>query len=211
MRITASMREAMMYAALHTRGYADIFDWVEPDRERAKRVKEEGIVDDFLEARYRDASPFLRIESCEPPLPDCKGIRRAGGKVGFEVTELVDRRMIKWHKNPLNVRRQKDYSANDIFSGIVERLAAKNQRFQAAKAALQQAGFEKVIVIIHCDKPDVIQRATFCREVFASREFPRFSEINEAYLLLPCPRKKHLYDDDAEFCQLVPIPVAHGK
>ena len=121
------MKEEMMYAALHPRGYADIFDWVESDRERAKRVKEQCIVDDFLEARYRDASPFVRIESCEPPLPDCKGIDRAGRQIGFEVTELVDHPMIEWHRNPRNARRQKDYSAEDLFSGIVERLAVKTR------------------------------------------------------------------------------------
>jgi hypothetical protein len=119
--------------------------------------------------------------------------------------------MVEWHKNPRNSTRRKDYSERDFFSGIVEKLAIKNQRLQAAKDAIQEAGFEKVIVIIHCDEPDLRQRATFCREVLASREFPRFIEIAEAYLLLPCPRKKHLYDDEAEFCQLIPIPIKHKQ
>jgi len=95
MRITASMKEEMMYALSHARGYADIFDLVQRDRERAKRIKEQCIVDDFLDARYRGASPFLRVESCEPPLPDCVGIYKAGGKIGFEATELVDPRMVR--------------------------------------------------------------------------------------------------------------------
>ena len=207
MRITASMKEEMMYALSHARGYADIFDLVQRDRERAKRIKEQCIVDDFLDARYRGASPFLRVESCEPPLPDCVGIYKAGGKIGFEATELVDPRMVQWHKNALNATRWKDYSADDLFSGVVQRLARKNHRLQAAKTAIQEADVHKVIVIIHCDEPDLIQRATFCREVFGSREFLSFSAIDEAYLLLPCPRKKHLYDEEAEFCQLVPIPL----
>lgn len=92
-----------MFAVLHERGYADIFDWVEPDRERGKRIKEQSIVDDFVQALYRDVSPYVRIESCEPPLPDCQGIDRVERKTGFEVTELVDEEMIKWNKNKYNV------------------------------------------------------------------------------------------------------------
>ena len=207
MQITAKMKEEMMYAALHQRGYADIFDWVEPDRDRAKSVKEQCIVDDFIQARYRNTSPYVGIESCKPPLPDCQAIDRVGRKIGFEVTELVDQRMIEWHKNLRNATRQKDYSADDLFSTVVERLLTKNRKLEAARVAIREARLERIILIIHCDEPDLIQRAAFCREVFVSREFPQFNEIYQAYLLLPCPRKKHLCDDEAEFCQLVPIPI----
>ena len=169
-----------MYAASHSRGYADIFDWVEPDRERAKRVKEQSIVDDFLQAHYREVCPYGRIQSCEPPLPDCQAIDSAGRKVGLEVTELVDRHMVEWHLNPFNATDQKDYSADDLYSGIINRLVAKKQKLRAARAAIQKAGLEKIIVIIHCDEPDLIQRAVWCKEVFASRRFPQFSEIDEA-------------------------------
>jgi hypothetical protein len=211
MRITASMKDEMMYAALHQRAYAAIFDWVQPDRERAKRVKEKCIVDDFIQARYRYTSPYGPIESCKPPLPDCQAVDRAGRKIGFEVTELVDQRMIEWHKNPSNPTCWKDYSAEDLFSAVVERLLTKNRNLRVARSAIREAGLERIMVIVHCDEPDLIQRPAFCREAFASREFPQFSEIDEAYLLLPCPRKKHLYDDEAEFCQLVPIPIGAGK
>jgi hypothetical protein len=74
-----------------------------------------------------------------------------------------------------------------------------------------EAGFERIIVIVHCDEADLIERPAFCQKGFASRQFPQFSEIDDAYLLLPCPRKKHLYDDEAEFCQLVPVPIGAGK
>ncbi|MFZ3375302.1 MAG: hypothetical protein WA183_07095, partial [Chthoniobacterales bacterium] len=48
----SNLKDQLMFAVLHARGYADIFDWVEPDRERAKRIKEQGIVDDFVQALY---------------------------------------------------------------------------------------------------------------------------------------------------------------
>jgi len=211
MRITASMKEEMMHHALRARGYADIFDWVQPDRERARCVKEQCIVDNFIHARYRDVSPYVRIESCKPPLPDCEAIDRAGKKIGFEVTELVDERMIEWHKNPSNPRRQKDWFADGLFAAVVKILLTKNRKLRVARATIREAGFERIIVIVHCDEPDLIERPAFCQKVFASRQFPQFSEIDEAYLLLPCPRKKHLHDDEAEFCQLVPIPIGAGR
>jgi hypothetical protein len=203
----SNLKDQLMFAVLHERGYADIFDWAEPDRECAKRVKEQGIVDDFVQALYRDASPYVRIESCEPPLPDCQGIDRVGRKTAFEVTELVDEAMIKWNKNKYNSYRFKEYSANDLLSAASSRLMDKNQKLKSARAGIKAAGYEKTIVILHCDEPDLIQRPAFCREALSSREFPRFSEIDEAYLLLPCPRKKHLHDFEAEFCQPIRIPL----
>jgi hypothetical protein len=59
MRITASMKEEIMYAVSHARGYADIFDWVERDRERAKRIKEQCIVDDSSKHGIVMLLPFL--------------------------------------------------------------------------------------------------------------------------------------------------------
>jgi hypothetical protein len=150
----SNLKDQLMFAVLHARRYAGIFDWAEPDRERAKRVKEQGIVDDFVQAFYRDASPYLRIESCEPPLPDCQGIDRIGRKTGFEVTELVDEEMIKWNKNKYNSYRYKEYSANDLFSATSSRLMDKNQKLKSARAGIKAAGYEKTIVILHCDELD---------------------------------------------------------
>jgi hypothetical protein len=194
-----------MYALSHARGYADIFDWIEPDRERAKHVKEQGIVDDFVQALHRDASPYVRIESCEPPLPDCQLIDAIGRKIGVEVTELVAEDMIKWNKRKSNSYRFKEYSRDGLLIAAAERLTTKNEKLQAARATIIAEHLEKIIVILHCDEPGLIQRPAFCREAFSSRNFPRFNGIDEAYLLLPCPRKKHWHDTEAEFCQLVPI------
>lgn len=205
---SGNLKEQLIYALSHSRGYADIFDWTEPDREQAKRTKEQGIVDDFVQGIYRDASPYVRIESCEPPLPDCEATDGFGDKTAFEVTELVNAAMVRWNSNRSNAYRYREYSAKELHLAAVERLTTKNRKLQSARAVISKAGYEKIVVILHCDEPDLIQRPEFCRDVFANRKSPPFCEIDEAYLLLPCPRKRHLNDFEAEFCQAIPIPLA---
>lgn len=201
----STVKNPIMYALSHARGYADIFDWTEPDREHAKQIKEQCITDDFVRAYYHDFYPHVRIESCEPPLPDCQVIDRTGKKVGVEVTELVDRHAIELNKK--NCHCYREYSSDAFLSAVEKLLEVKNQKLRVARAEIRCASFESIVVVIHSDEPDLIQRVPFCREVFSSYAFGPFSELDEAYLLLPCPRKKHLYDNEAEFDQLIQIPL----
>lgn len=203
----ANVPERFRYWILHQRGYADRFNWAGPDREAAKREKEESIVDEWAAAVYRDRGecPFVRIESCMPPLPDCQLIDRNGRKIGVEVTELVDQPTIE--RNKYVSYYWKEYLAHELISAVAKRLQAKDNKCTAAAAAIRQANFEKIIVILHCDEPDLISRPTFCGEVLSGHEFPRLTYISEAWLLLRCPRKKHLNDFDAEFCQPISIPL----
>jgi hypothetical protein len=203
----SNLENEIMYQVTHARGYADIFDWNDPDgdRERGKREKEQSVVEDFVQARYHGAFRRVRIQSCPPPLPDCEMIDSDRQKIGIEVTELVDEQTIQRNKAGYNCC--KEYSANDLFLAVARRLMAKNQKLLSARAIIRMAGYDRIILIMFCDEPDLNQRPAFCRKVFSSRQFPQFSEIDEAYLLLPCPRKKHLHDFEAEFCQAIPIPL----
>jgi hypothetical protein len=205
--VMANVPDRHRYWILHERGYADRFDWVGPDREVAKREKEQSIVDEWAAAVYRDRTdcPFVKVESCMPPLPDCQLVDRNGRKTGVEVTELVDQATIE--RNKTVSYHWKEYSADEFTSAIAKRLQAKDCRCAAAAAGLRQANFHRIIVILHCDEPDLRSRPIFCREVLSNHEFPRLTYISEAWLLLPCPRKKHLNDFEAEFCQPIFIPL----
>ena len=205
----ANVPERFRYWILHQRGYADRFNWDGPDREAAKREKEQSIVDEWAAAVYRGrgACPFVQIESCIPPLPDCQLIDGNGRKTGVEVTELVHQPTIERNKHVSY--HWKEYSADDLISAVAKRLQAKDNKSIAAAAAIQKADFDGIIVILHCDEPDLTSRPIFCREVLSGHEFPRLTYISEAWLLLPCPRKKHLNDFDAEFCQPISIPLPH--
>src|SRR5205807_7359994 len=105
-------------------------------------------------ARYRDrnACPYVQIESCAPPLPDCQLIDRAGQKIGIEVTELVDQATIE--RNKCTSYHWKEYSADELVSATVAALTTKNQKLRARSAEIRQAGFAKMIVILHSDEPD---------------------------------------------------------
>ena len=205
--VNAHVPEQFRYWLLHQRGYADRFNWLRADRERGKREKERRIVDQWAAARYRErnACPYVQIESCAPPLPDCQLVDRVGQKIGVEVTELVDQATVE--QNRYASYHWKEYSADGLFSATLRELLKKNRTFQAASAAIRKAGFRRMVVILHCDEPDLRSRPAFCREVFSSRHFPRLSEIDEAFLLLPCPRKRNLNDFEAEFCQPIRIPL----
>jgi len=207
--VMANVPERFRYWILHQRGYADRFNWVGPNREAAKREKEHSIVDEWAAAVYRDrnACPFVKIESCMPPLPDCQLIDRNGRKTGVEVTELVDQATIERNKSVSY--HWKEYSAEEFTSAVAKRLQAKDRKCIAAAARIRKANFDRIIVILHCDEPDLLSRPGFCREELSNHQLPRLRYISEAWLLLPCPRKKHLNDLDAEFCQPVFIPLPH--
>jgi hypothetical protein len=130
--VMANVPERFRYWILHQRGYADRFNWAGPDREAAKREKEQGIVDDWAAAVYRHgrACPFVKIESCMPPLPDCQLIGRRGRKIGVEVTELVDQPTIERNKSVSY--HWKEYSADELTTGVAKRLVAKDSRCVAA-------------------------------------------------------------------------------
>ena len=74
-------------------------------------------------------------------------------------------------------------------TGFIKRHPQIDRKYIAAAAAIQKAGFDRLIVILHCDEPDLISRPIFCREVLSGHQFPRLTYISEAWSLLPCPRK----------------------
>jgi hypothetical protein len=203
--VNACVPEQYRYYLLHQRGHADRFNWVGPDREQAKREKEQSIVEDLVAALYRDNCPYVSIESCEPPLPDCQLIDRAGQKTGVEVSELVDQATIE--RNTHTSYHCKVYSPEELFSATKAILIAKDRKLVRARAEIQRAGFGKIIVLLHCDEPDLNSRPAFCRKVLGSQDFQPLAEIDEAFLLLPCPRKKNLHDVEAEYCQPIRIPT----
>lgn len=203
--VNAYVPEWFRYYLLHQRGYADRFDWTGPDREEAKCVKERGVVNEWLSAMFREGVPYVSLESCSVPLPDCQLIDKSGRKVGVEVTELVDRATIQRNKH--TSYHWKEYSAPELIAAIAERLESKNQKLRAAREIITQRGISKKLVIMHCDEPDLRSRPQFCRHVLSTTRFTAYDEIDEAFLLLPCRRKRGLNDTEAEFCQPIRIPL----
>jgi hypothetical protein len=197
--------ERFRYYLLHQRGYADRFNWTGPDREDAKRVKERGVVLEWLAAVFREGAPYISLESCSPPLPDCLLIDKSGRKVGVEVTELVDKATIE--RNKQSSYHWKEYSASDFVGAVAERLEGKNQKFRRARDAAAKRAISEIIIIMHCDEPDLQSRPQFCRDVLLNARFEGYDEIDEAFLLLPCRRKRGINDTEAEFCRPIRIPL----
>ena len=208
--VNAHVPERFRHWLLHQRGYADRFEWTGPDREIAKREKEQSIVINWLAAVFRESCPYVSLESCPAPLPDCELVDKSGRKVGVEVTELVDKATIE--RNKYTSYHWKEYSSADLIAAVAQRLNSKNRKLRGARHAIDQHGISKVIVVMHCDEPDLRTRPQFCRDVL-SIAFTGHEEIDEAFLLLPCPRKRGggLNDNEAEYCQPIPIPLEGRK
>lgn len=203
--VNTCVPEWIRYYLLHQREYADRFDWKGPDREAAKREKERGIVIDWLGAMFRESSPYVSFDSCPAPLPDCQLVDKSGRKVGVEVTELVDKATIE--RNKYSSYHWKEYSAADLVAALAQRLNSKNRNLRGARHVIDRHGISKLIVVMHCDEPDLRSRPQFCRDVLSTARFTGYEEIDEAFLLLPCPRKRGLNDTEAEYCQPIPIPL----
>ncbi|MBX6325263.1 MAG: hypothetical protein IRY93_04415 [Chthoniobacterales bacterium] len=206
--VNVHIPEPLRYWFSHRRGYADYFDYLAPDRDRAKREKEQRIVQRWAAALYRNREqcPYVTIRPRDPPFPDCELIDKNGQKTGVEVTELVDEATIR--RNKRSSYHWKEYSGDQLISVIGNRLAVKNGKLQRIYNAIERENYQRIIVIIHSDEPDLQSRVPFCRQLLSSHPFPEFNAIDEAWLLFPCPRKRTLNDVNAEFCQLVCIPIA---
>jgi hypothetical protein len=157
---------------------------------------------------FREGAPYISLESCAAPLPDCLLVDKAGRKVGVEVTELVDKAAIE--RNRRTSYHWKEYSAPDFIGAVAERLEAKNQKLRKAHDVIAQRGISKNLIIMHCDEPDLRSRPQFCRDALLTSRFVGYDEIDEAFLLLPCRRKRGVNDTEAEFCQPIRIPLEVG-
>jgi hypothetical protein len=203
--VTSHVPERFRYWILHQRGYADRFDWKGRNREVAKQEKERSIVQDWAAALFRENCPYALLESCAPPLPDCLLTDQSGRRTGVEVAELVDQATIE--RNKFTSYHWKIYSPHELKLAVRTLLTRKSQRLKDAGDAIKQSGFHKIVVILHCDEPDLRYRPEFCRDVLANNCFRSLGNIDEAFLLLPCPRKRNLSDFEAEFCRAIQIPI----
>ncbi|MGB8340601.1 MAG: hypothetical protein WCE51_03350 [Chthoniobacterales bacterium] len=193
--------EALQYHLLHQRGYAQRFDWVGPDREQAKKIKETGILDEWIAARFREQHPFTEGDSSSPPKPDCELIDNKGRKFGIEITEFVDRPTIE--RNQKISYHWKEYTPGELCSAVEKRLVIKDRKLRTNLGQSSRQDYDEVIVILHTDEPAL--NPDFCRAALANHEFPAFEVITAADMLFPCPRKGHINDRDSEYCRIVPV------
>lgn len=90
-KIVAEMREARSMS----RGYASNWEWA-PDRQLAEAGVVQALADYLIGAE--GASWTSIIPNSDDP-PDTLLSSTVGRKIGVEVTEIVDEKMVKWHRH----------------------------------------------------------------------------------------------------------------
>lgn len=150
--------------------------WEEPD----KRGKEVGVVEDLLIAICkREGRDWIKQKSVESSpssdrdAPDVIGETKTGVRVAFEVTELVDEKMIGEHIK--GQPESKDWQLDEIISRLQAIIAKKERVDYGGKI------FGLIILVIHTAEKEIT--AHRYGSAIAAHQFAQQGQIDKAYLL----------------------------
>lgn len=147
------------------KGYRSYWFW--PDN----RIKERGVVCDFLEAREvaGEDHDIIKVRSCVSDPPDCVGIKANGESVAFEATELVD---ATWKEAGYPWKEWSSAELTARLQAIISEKDAKN---------FHGGPYSKKILVIHTDEPLLCH--SHCSDIVRGQHFGPCRQINEVYLL----------------------------
>jgi hypothetical protein len=156
------------------RGYSDFFDYP-PDRDLA----EIGVLDSLLEAMSGKGTQFFidpisRGRGNDPP--DCEAQLIGGGRIGFEVTELIDSETIRAVKSGRQYQWA-HWTASRLIDEIEKRLRSK-----AKPENVKGGPYDEYAVLIHSDEPELT--FPFVTDALRNVEFPRREPYERAFFLL---------------------------
>ncbi len=150
--------------------------WEELD----KREKEKGVVEDLLLAIYeREGRDWIKQKSVESSpssdreAPDVIGETRTGVCVAFEVTELVDEKMIVEHIK--GQPESKEWQLDEIINRLQAKIAKKGRIDYGGE------NFGLIILVIHTAEKEIT--AHRYGSAIAAHQFAQQGQIDEAYLL----------------------------
>ena len=155
------------------RPHAGHFSW-----ESDKAVAEAGVLKVFEEELELDGNSFFlqarhRGQGNDPP--DCEAMSKDGGRVGIEITELVD------PESAAAARLKQPYEWKDWRYGLVPALQ-KRLSEKDSPTHLKDPPYIEYVLLIHTDEPWLeIDRV---RSTLASHIFLPTALITRAYLLV---------------------------
>lgn len=172
------------------RGYSDFFAWP-VDRQ----LEEWAIVDSLKESLEKANAGFFnsliaRGRGNDPP--DCEAILFEGGKLGIEVTELVDAEAIMAYKSG-NTGQQAEWSAYKLISTITQRLEVKN-----ASKNIKGGPYDLYMLVIHTDEP--LLNFDYTYPLLSEYPFKSYSLIDRAFLLMS-------YDEKYQCCPFIELNI----
>ena len=159
----------------NVRRHAGYFSWLS-DRD----IEEVGVVKSFQESLTHDGRSFFhsmhsRGRGNDPP--DCEARLCAGGRVGIEVTELVDGQSIIAAKTGGQTPWE-PFSKNQLLGLLTDRIKKKDNPIK-----VKGDPYEVYLLLIYCDEPRVldynlikaIEGCTFPSTMLIDRVFVLFS------------------------------------
>ncbi|MEQ1483988.1 hypothetical protein [Methyloglobulus sp.] len=172
------------------RGYSDFFAWP-VDRQ----LEEWAIVDSLKESLEKANAGFFnallaRGRGNDPP--DCEAILFDGGRLGIEVTELVDAEAIMAYKNG-NTGQQAEWSEHKLTSSITQRLEVKN-----ASKNIKGGPYDLYMLVIHTDEP--LLNFDYTYPLLSEYPFKSYSLIDRAFLLMS-------YDEKYQCCPFIELNI----
>ncbi len=164
------------------RPYAGYFTW----RTDRSGIEEVGVVRDLDESLTHSGQDFFhsiqaRGRGNDPP--DCEATLYVGGRVGIEVTELVDGDLIKRARSGEAIRWV-PFTEKEVYDRVAQRIARKDGKDKAVKGG----PYDEYLLVIYCDDP----RALFdpLIEYLRGARFAHTTRIDRAFLLLSyCPEE----------------------
>lgn len=166
--------------AANHRPHAGHFSW-ETDRS----VAEAGVLKEFGEALALDGQSFFSQALHRGPgndPPDCEADDNAGGRIGIEITELVD---------PASAAAARDgqaYDEKDWRRDLIPTLDCILRK-KDAPVALKDPPYSEYVLLVHTDEPWM--ELDHIRRSLAGHVFPATSLITRAYFLISyCPWEK---------------------
>ncbi len=172
------------------RGYSDFFAWP-VDRQ----LEEWGVVDSLKESLEKANAGFFnslvaRGRGNDPP--DCEAVLYEGGKLGVEVTELVDPAAIMAHKNG-NTDHWAEWGEKKLINSITRRLQVKD-----VSKNIKGGPYDQYVLVIHTDEP--LLSFDYVDPLLSAHTFKPYSLINRAFLLMS-------YDTKYQCCPYIELNI----
>jgi len=158
---------------LNVRPHAGYFSWVSN-----RDVEELGVVQTFHESLTHCGQAFFhsyqaRGRGNDPP--DCEATLCTGGRVGIEVTELVDGESIAAARSGGEIPWE-PYTEGQLSALIAERITRKDN-----PKNVKGVPYDEYVLVVYCDDPRVLDYHLI--DYVRGVRFPRTTLIKRAFLL----------------------------
>ncbi len=172
------------------RGYSDFFAWP-----HNRQLEEWAVVDALKESLEKANAGFFHSlvahgRGNDPP--DCEAILQDGGKLGIEVTELVDEEAIMAFKNGLT-SYSAEWNETKLTDFLAKRLSVKD-----ASKNIKGGPYELYVLVIYTDEPQLTYE--FAEQVLSGHIFKAYSLIDRAFLLMS-------YDEQYHSCPYIELTI----